>query len=71
MNNNKKPRERERELGTFTYQKLADIKLRQLQTTGQLHYKACETMENADRDIKEIQSNLETIQTSAGSSFHI
>lgn len=54
---------------TFTMYKstkATDVKLRQLQATGELHYKICETMENSDNDIKEIHSNLETIQTSAG-----
>ena len=54
---------------TFTMYKstkATDVKLRQLQATGELHYKICETMENSDNDIKEINSNLETIQTSEG-----
>lgn len=58
---------------TFTMYKstkTADVKLRQLQTTGELHYKICETMENSDNDIKEIHSNLETIHTSAGKQNH-
>lgn len=51
---------------THKFIKAADVKLRQLKATGELHYKICETMENSDNDIKEINSNLKTIQTLAG-----
>ncbi|KAG2192930.1 hypothetical protein INT46_003140 [Mucor plumbeus] len=49
----------------FEQARAADVKLRQLKATGELHYKICETMENSDNDIKEINSNLKTIQTLA------
>lgn len=55
-----------RDLPSTNSIKTADVKLRQLQATGELHYKICETMENSDNDIKEIHSNLKTIQISAG-----
>lgn len=45
---------------------MADVKLRQLQRAGELHYKVCETMEHLEDDIAEIHSDLDTIQGSAG-----
>ncbi|CEP16530.1 hypothetical protein [Parasitella parasitica] len=49
----------------FEKARAADVKLRQLQATGELHYKVCEAMENADSEIEEIHSSLETIKSSA------
>lgn len=44
----------------------ADVKLRQLKTAGELHYKVCETMEHVEEDITEMHADLEAISTSAG-----
>lgn len=40
--------------------------LRQLQSTGQIHYTVCEQMENVSTDMKDMQFNLNQIQDSTG-----
>ncbi|KAI8636620.1 hypothetical protein BD408DRAFT_397115 [Parasitella parasitica] len=55
----------------FEKARVVDVKLRQLQEAGDLHYKACEAMENADNEIREIHSNLSAIQSSAVSLMSI
>lgn len=48
------------------YTQEADVKLRQLQHTGELHYKVCEMIENSGNDIQHINDNLAIIHEHAG-----
>ncbi|KAL9557045.1 hypothetical protein MBANPS3_001571 [Mucor bainieri] len=50
---------------------VADVKLRQLQKAGELHYTVCTTMEHVEDDIAEMHSDVETIQTSAANLMHV
>ncbi|KAI7898709.1 uncharacterized protein BX663DRAFT_523824 [Cokeromyces recurvatus] len=49
----------------FEKAQMANVKLRQLQKNGELHYKVCESMENVQHDLKEMHTNLDMIQNSA------
>ncbi|KAL9558041.1 hypothetical protein PS6_001511 [Mucor atramentarius] len=58
-------------LDNFEKARAADVKLRQLKRTGELHYKVCEKMEHVEDDITEIHLDLEAIQASAANLMNV
>ncbi|KAI9347493.1 hypothetical protein BD770DRAFT_168312 [Pilaira anomala] len=55
----------------FAKAKAADVLVRQLESTGQLHYQVCESMGQVSNEMQDMQSNLDQIQDSAAQLFKV